>query len=91
MYGVDTEINRPRERMKSYICGSTCLYVGISYTLRKLMRESAEKTGSSQGKAKLDIYLAYNLHKINSTWLKDLTMKCKTSKLIKRQYQKQCL
>lgn len=43
------------------------VYIGISYTLRKLMRESAEEIGSSQGKAKLDIYLAYNLHKINST------------------------
>lgn len=55
------------------------------------MRESAEKIGSSQGKTKLDIYLAYNLHKINSTWLKHLIMKYKTLKLIKREYQKQCL
>lgn len=67
------------------------VYVRISYTLRKLRRESAEKIGSSQGKAKWDIYLVYNLHKINSTRLKDLIMKYKTLKLIKRQYQKQCL
>lgn len=32
MYGVGTEINRPRERMKSYICGSTCLCRNFIYT-----------------------------------------------------------
>ena len=55
------------------------------------MGESAEKTSCQHGKTKFNLYLAHNLHKINSRWLKVLTLESKTLKYIKRQYQKQCL
>lgn len=38
--------------------------------MRKPMGENTQKIGHSHGKAELDLYLAYNLHKITSTWLR---------------------